>query len=91
MKTTHTPGAWIARRGTIGTVQFHIAEMMPSGADDMPPGFAPAEQQEANAKLIASAPDLLAALQGVRDFWAGGDCPPELWDQISAAIAKAGV
>lgn len=59
--SAHTPGPWIARRGTIGTAQFHIAEMMPSAYPDMPPGFAPAAQQEANAALIVAAPELLDA------------------------------
>jgi hypothetical protein len=58
----HTPGPWISRRGTIGTVKYHIAEMMPSSYPDMPPGFAPADEQEANARLIAAAPELLEAL-----------------------------
>jgi hypothetical protein len=48
-----------------------------------------AECQEANARLIAAAPELLAALQAVADYWAGGDVPEVLDTQMRAAIAKA--
>lgn len=29
--------------------------------------------------------DALALLREIRDFWAGGDCPPELWARIVEA------
>lgn len=94
MPITHTPGPWIARRGTIGTTQYHIAEMMPSSADDMWPGFAPAEQQEANARLIAAAPDLLAALSTLDSIERGmqgwhEDAKAEAWAKARAALARA--
>jgi hypothetical protein len=44
---------------------------------------------EANARLIAAAPDLLAALKTVADYWAGGDVPPEIDALMRAAIARA--
>lgn len=47
------------------------------------------DTEPANARLIASAPDMLSVLKDVADFWSGGDCPPELWDRINAAINKA--
>lgn len=68
MRAAHTPGPWIARRGTIGTTQYHIAEMMPSAYADMPPGFAPAEEQEANGRLIAEAPAMLEALRAAQSI-----------------------
>ena len=43
----------------------------------------------ANARLIAAAPDLLEALEAVADYWAGGDVPEALDTQMRAAIAKA--
>ncbi len=49
----------------------------------------PTEEESANARLIAAAPELLATLEAVWDFWAGGDAPKELEDRIKAAIAKA--
>jgi hypothetical protein len=42
-----------------------------------------------DAALIAAAPDLLAALQAVYDFWAGGDVPGEIDAAMQAAIRKA--
>ena len=47
------------------------------------------EQAEANALLIAAAPDLLEALQrlvAVRNDWIG---PPEFMENAKAVIAKA--
>jgi hypothetical protein len=46
-------------------------------------------QQCANSRLIAAAPDMLAALLAVADYWAGGDVPPEIDAQMRAAIARA--
>ena len=37
----------------------------------------------------AAAPDMLAVLREVREFWAGGDAPPALWAKIEAVITKA--
>lgn len=42
-----------------------------------------------NTRLIAAAPDLYETLNDVADFWAGGDCPAELWLKIKSALAKA--
>jgi hypothetical protein len=49
----------------------------------------PLKEWTANTHLIAAAPDLLAALEAVDGYWAGGDAPEELAAQIRAAIAKA--
>ena len=43
----------------------------------------------ADARLIAAAPELLAALQAVADYWAGGDVPADINAAMRAAIAKA--
>jgi len=45
------------------------------------------KQDEANARLIAAAPDLLEALKEVRDNVR--DDSPAMWDRVDAAIAKA--
>jgi hypothetical protein len=51
--------------------------------------------QEANARLIAAAPDLLAACQAAvaegKDLDFGGNIsiPPRVWVKIRAAIEKA--
>ena len=44
---------------------------------------------EDRARLIAAAPALLAALEAVAEYWAGGDVPADLDAQILAAIARA--
>jgi hypothetical protein len=68
MKNTHTPAPWKiephdhanviwADNGTICDV-FHANEN-----DDMTSGFPVMQESEANARLIAAAPELLEALQ----------------------------
>lgn len=42
-----------------------------------------------DAPLIAAAPDLLAALKAAKDFIGNGYQPPELVEQMHAAIARA--
>ena len=49
-------------------------------------------ESEANARLIAAAPDLLATLQELResaDYWSEYDVPLGIVDRSKAAIAKA--
>lgn len=41
---------------------------------------------EEQAKLIVDAPAMMALLIDVNNFWAGGDCPKELWDRMQALI-----
>jgi hypothetical protein len=76
----HTPGPWaIYRDGlSVGKAKDHtgICEVWERSASD---GFA-------NAHLIAAAPELLEALEGLRDFCeqAGFPC-----DRANRVIAKA--
>jgi hypothetical protein len=94
MSTQHTPGAWIGAGPSFGdpfpryttsivTEREHddegiieICELPFHHRDD---------ENEANARLIAAAPDLLEALQHVI-YWDNGK--PE-WEMARAAIAKA--
>ena len=46
-------------------------------------------EKDAALRLMAAAPDLLAALKTVADYWAGGDVPPEIDALMRAAIAQA--
>jgi len=64
MSSKHTPGPWFTKREGFSTVYVEarlrgstIQEVAACG-----PTEAGAEQQEANARLIASAPELLEAL-----------------------------
>ena len=81
MTTYHTPGPWETSVLSDGT-QWQVCE---PGAGDW---IADCKNAE-DARLIAAAPDLLAALESVRDYWSGGDCPPALWGQITQTIARA--
>ncbi len=60
--TAHTPGPWSTRYEHFAYTVF---------AEDQPGGIAivacyPAEEEEADARLIAAAPDLLEALKAIR-------------------------
>ena len=82
--TQHTPGPWHVDINGEGAITAPdgalIARLHNASRDDL---------REANARLIAAAPDLLAALQAVADYWAGGDVPAEIDAAMRAAIAKA--
>jgi hypothetical protein len=88
--TPHTPGPWdtVCDNGGNPWVKadvYWIAQCLSS----VPPGIGVWESAEANARLIAAAPDLLAALEKV---WAEGVIPDGfalLQDQVCDAIAKA--
>jgi hypothetical protein len=83
--TDHVPGPWHSSKTSVvcfyGTRRIQVATARQ-------PLFT-LEAQAANARLIAAAPDLLAALQAVADYWAGGDVPQVIGDAMQAAIAKA--
>jgi hypothetical protein len=86
----HTPGTWFTWTDQNGCLQvgpstnYTVAQMWST----------PLEGQEANARLIAAAPDLLASLQVMlRDYAAVHDIgdvemQPAIY-QARAAIAKA--
>ena len=61
MEAKHTPGPWMNSNGTILAPAGKVAEAGNPGYD----GFAAESEDEAiaNARLIAAAPDLLAALR----------------------------
>lgn len=87
----HTPGPWFANKNTAG--YYDIS----TGDTDYSPSFAAAHQNpymqvdadvlDANARLIAAAPDLLAMLK-VAQLWLDVDGRFDM-QGINAAIAKA--
>ena len=89
--TAHTPGPW-NRQKSYAT--FYVEARLPDGLIQEVAAIGPTqhtEQQEANAKLIAAAPDLLAALNAMmthmgmdEDEW-----NKPTFDQARSAIAKA--
>ena len=84
-ETQHTPGPWTAeilfgaRRLNLYAGGILVGEGLLMNA------FAPAGQNEANARLIAAARDLLAACKRLDDINLG-----EHREAVDAAIAKAG-
>ena len=85
MTTKHTPG-WYIRYDTISALQDHSPTM--AAAID---GNAPICDYHENARLIAAAPDLLAALEAAlgRLVFFGTDQLEPFRAQCRAAIAKA--
>jgi hypothetical protein len=85
----HTPGPWFADDdGYIYGGPDRLILTDPSSAN---PDI-PAEETEANAALIAAAPDLLAALKGTMRtlrMQHGDDCKCLECQNANAAIAKA--
>ena len=92
----HTQGPWKAdgysiRQSSTGT--RHVAEIAYTGPHHTPPEEYPKScrlQDEANARLIAAAPELLEALQGMLDGYDDDythDEPP--CKAARAVIAKA--
>lgn len=90
---THSPGPWGTIKGqyseTMGgqwlvrdAESIYVAHVHPRSDDGRPDATA-----DANARLIAAAPDLLAACQFVLDN-AGGP-PADMLSMIRAAVRKA--
>lgn len=67
----HTPGPWTTDGYSIGIAKGTIAQMYRPG-DATGRGLTQGEQ-EANAHLIAAAPDLLAAAEAIRAFVVAAD------------------
>lgn len=87
MTTQHTPGPWEAwlpgRKFVIPTRNFNaVCELVDFARDP--------ETVDANARLIAAAPELLAACEAVLSSPTYGDTPSEeAVEMVRAAIAKA--
>ena len=95
--TRHTPGPWHADHGWVNADPQHSAgrECCVVAQIHSGPDCAPAEHADANAHVIAAAPDLLAAAKAVAALWAKhglGDDDNEstpVWDALQRAIARA--
>lgn len=71
----HTPGPWyILGTFVAGAPDGPIAQLLPSG-------------RPADLRLIAAAPELLAALEDVRDNAKADSL--DMWGRVEAALAKA--
>ena len=99
MTTKHTPGPWYVTGNLTRYINVRIGggliqEVASCGPTEADGGYGP--QQEANARLIAAAPDLLEALSGMLACWrsvcrAQGWEPEHVVEAVRAqeAIAKA--
>lgn len=93
MTTNHTPGPWKkARNSSFWEVVTPFQDQLIDEANEFSPSVAYAwgsteEEAEANASLIAAAPDLLEACQAAD--WNNLDLPEFVREKLSAAISKA--
>ena len=96
MNTKHTPGPWLAIGYGTKVVQLSPADL--NKAHDQFPAIVdttsghdlmPYEEACSNARLIAAAPDLLAALNGVLDMLSDNQLQSVAGERARAAIAKA--
>jgi len=90
----HTPGPWLVTGGTFvyalndyGTNSFW-ANIYAGSQGGYKSAATPSEEIEANANLIAAAPDLLEALSKMLDHFEG-QIPLELFELAESAINKA--
>ncbi len=82
----HTPGPW---RYMAGTHSHYDSEGKAIARVYGPRGI-DCSRRDANARLIASAPELLEALKAVQAFIEGEPDAVEPFGLVRAAIAKAG-
>lgn len=88
----HTPGPWETDRNNVHSGQ--IATIHHCLNNDWVEVWSPnwpadEDEQEANARLIAAAPELLEALEGFVACWDACASPVEFAEKARAAIAKA--
>jgi hypothetical protein len=83
MKNTHTPGPWQVYNGgaIIGTIEYASGVEYIANVRHIP------NESMANARLLASAPDMFDALQAIVDAY--GERDTLLMAQVKAALAKA--
>jgi hypothetical protein len=82
-KPTHAPGPWFEGTGWIGQGIRGQSQRVICRIDGYPYG-----ETEANARLIAAAPDLLEACKDLLT-WHGPDTPQSVLDSARATIRKA--
>lgn len=90
-KSAHTPGPWkVGVHRQSGRAVAIVADTFGGSLCVVPDGLAkpliPPEESDANIRLMAAAPDLLAALQAVVRV---ADRKTDEFDAARAAIAKA--
>ena len=94
-KQGHTPGPWMAQHTgfywQVGSAEGTVADACPSQFIDGGTIETPSPREKANARLIAAAPDLLAALIEARDalhqHYVDWDGEPE--DAVPLQLARS--
>lgn len=103
MSISHTPGPWLWRHGGYLTPEAHLKRALGFSVHEnqnreyyatviaLPGTWGGADEEEraANARLIAAAPELLAAANEAFDFLGGIDGASEIRSTLLAAISKA--
>lgn len=83
----HTPGPWLVEGRTVYALNDDGYNRFSALVQD---AHTPGDELEANARLIAAAPDLLEALQSSKSLMESvGMQSSDEYQQASAAIAKA--
>ena len=101
MVATFTSGPWIVDDEEFGENGDYTEPRVFSCVDEYNPkiicSLAVRSGMEANAQLIAAAPDLYKALQALRqwtqaeiDYFDGHSPDDFIWDKVNSALAKAG-
>ena len=89
----HTVGPWEAHARDYHSHHNGHFALISAGLSIAIVYHAGTEEDQANANLIAAAPELLASLKAVMSFWigveAGDEMPAEIFDAATDAIAKA--
>lgn len=94
MKTQHTPGPWVTRKSELSRPESRRVDIVTT-AGDFSPSFVAGDALPEDARLIASAPDLLDALNAAYNAlaWPDDDMTDEeeeeLLESIRAALRKA--
>ena len=88
IQAKHTPGPWNICASTPSLIEaaHHNVNDVTIAQAFEPQGSASLPEMWANARVIAAAPDLLAALQEVVEI---SDRKHDAWDKARAAIARA--
>lgn len=86
----HTPGPWSLRHRPSGPWTVYVPAMSDSGRERFYNGiWIHQGDNEADARLIAAAPELLEALKLAQDWLSTDDPEWEVRVAVDAAIAKA--
>ena len=87
--TDFTPGPWTWQRDTQQLGDDFVAVYADAATGDHIRAQILGNNMNADARLIAAAPDLLATLHGVRELAEDGGDVRDITSWIDAAIAKA--